>query len=339
MIVIMQTGAKPDQIANVVDRIESLGFDVHKSTGDERTILGVVGELSPDEIDKEHLQMMAGVDRVVRVSSRFKLAGRDMHPQDTLVKLNGVAVGGQKVAVIAGPCAVESREQVLEAAHAVKEAGAVALRGGAYKPRTSPFSFQGLGEEGLKYLAEAREATGLPIVTEVMDPGLVDLVASYADVLQVGARSMQNYALLQAVGDSQKPVLLKRGMSNTIEEWLMAADYVLSRDNPNVMLCERGLRSFETQTRFTLDINAIPVVKKLSHLPIIADPSHGTGHIDYVGPVARAAIAAGADGLIIEVHPEPEKAFSDGQQSLRPESFAALMKQIASIAEAIGRTL
>jgi 3-deoxy-7-phosphoheptulonate synthase len=290
-------------------------------------------------LDREAIERMPGVDRVVPVLKPFKLAGRDFKPKDTKFAIGNHTVGGEGIYLIAGPCSVESRSQIMETAWAVKEAGAHALRGGAYKPRTSPYSFQGLGRRGLKYLAEAREATGLPIVTEVMEPGLVPLVAEYADVLQIGARNMQNYALLHAVGKSQQPVLLKRGMSSLIEEWLMSAEYILSHGNTRVMLCERGIRTFETYTRNTFDINAIPVVKQLSHLPVIADPSHATGKWEYVAAAAKASVAAGADGLIIEVHPHPEEALSDGGQSLKPDRFAQLVREMRGIAEAVGRCI
>jgi len=274
---------------------------------------------------------------VMPVTHPYKIASREYHPDDTLVPLNGITVGGPDLAIIAGPCSVESREQIIETAHAVREAGATALRGGAFKPRSSPYAFQGLGEEGLRYLAEAREQTGLPVVTEVMDPQLVPLVCQYADVLQIGARNMQNYTLLHAVGESQHPVLLKRGMSSTMEELLMSAEYILSHGNMRVMLCERGIRTFETYTRNTFDINAIPVLKRISHLPVIADPSHGVGKWEYVESVSLAAVAAGADGLILEVHPQPEMAQSDGQQSLKPERFAALVLKLRQLAPVVGR--
>ena len=282
---------------------------------------------------------MSGVERTVPILRPFKLAGREFHPPDSVVSINGVKVGGKALIVMAGPCAVESRAQLMETADVVKDAGAHMLRGGAFKPRTSPYSFQGMGEAGLRLLAEARAATHLPIVTEVMAPEQVPLVSTYADVLQIGARNMQNYALLHAVGESQRPVLLKRGMMSTIEEWLMSAEYILSHGNNKVMLCERGIRTFEKYTRNTLDISAVPLLKHLSHLPVIVDPSHGTGKWELVAPVARAAIAAGADGLIIEVHPRPEEALSDGGQSLKPQRFAALMASLKPIAEAVGRTL
>jgi 3-deoxy-7-phosphoheptulonate synthase len=287
----------------------------------------------------EQIEIMPGVERVVPVTRPYKLASRDFKPNNTHFPLGNHVVGDKEIIVMAGPCSVESRSQILETAHACKEAGAHVLRGGAFKPRSSPYSFQGLGEEGLQYLAEAREQTGLPIITEVMEPALVPLVCEYADILQIGTRNMQNYALLHAVGKSQFPVMLKRGMSSTIEEWLMCAEYILSHGNTRVMLCERGIRTFEQYTRNTFDINAIAVAKHLSHLPVIADPSHATGKWEYVAPAAKASIAAGADGLIIEVHMQPETALSDGAQSLKPEKFARLVKDMKAIAEAVDREL
>ncbi|MFW5940280.1 MAG: 3-deoxy-7-phosphoheptulonate synthase [Chloroflexota bacterium] len=337
MVIIMEAHASMRDTSAVIQRVENLGFKIHLSEGDERTIIGLIGDSRI--LDKEAIERMSGVERVVPVLKPFKLAGRDFKPKNTTFPIGKHMVGGSGLFLIAGPCSVESRSQIIETAHAVKEAGAHALRGGAYKPRTSPYSFQGLGEEGLKYLAEAREETGLPIVTEVMEPDLVPLVAEYADVLQVGARNMQNYALLHAVGESQHPVLLKRGMSSLMEEWLMCAEYILSHGNTRVMLCERGIRTFETYTRNTFDINAIPVLKHLSHLPIIADPSHGTGRWEYVAAASRAAVAAGADGLIIEVHPRPDEAMSDGAQSLKPERFAELVHEMRAIARAVGRDI
>jgi 3-deoxy-7-phosphoheptulonate synthase len=333
----MKPGAANAQIANVIARIEQMGCSVDVSEGKERTVIGIIGNGRP--LDREQIERMDGVERTVPILRPFKLASRDFHPQDTIVKLNGISIGGQQLIVMAGPCAVESREQLLETAHAVKEAGAKVLRGGAFKPRTSPYSFQGLGEKGLRILAEAREQTGLLIVTEVMDPQLVPLVTTYADIIQIGARNMQNYTLLHAAGEAQRPVLLKRGMMSTVEEMLMAAEYILSHGNNRVLLCERGIRTFETYTRNTLDINAVPLLKQLSHLPVMVDPSHGTGKWELVAPVARAAVAAGADGLIIEVHPHPEEAMSDGAQSLKPERFNALLESLRPIAEAVGRTL
>ncbi len=337
MIIVMRSGSTPNQIDQVVKRVEEMGYQVHLSKGEERTIIGVVGDDRP--IDRDQVEALDGVEKTVPILRPFKLASRDFCAVDSTFALNGVRFGGEKIAVIAGPCAVESREQLLETAHAVREAGATMLRGGAYKPRTSPYSFQGMGEDGLEILAEAREITGMPVVTEVMSPEQVPLVARYADMLQIGARNMQNYALLHAVGHSQHPVLLKRGMMSTIEELLMAAEYILSHGNRRVALCERGIRTFERYTRNTTDINAIPVLKELSHLPVVLDPSHGTGKWEYVAAVAKAGVAAGADGLIIEVHMHPDKAMSDGAQSLKPEKFAALVREMRRVAEAVDRTL
>ena len=337
MIVVMKKGATGAQIANVTARIEQLGCRVHLSEGEERTIIGVIGNGRP--LDREPIERLDGVERMVPILRPFKLASREFHPHDTVVKVNGVSIGGRQLVVMAGPCAVESCEQLLETARVVKEAGGRVLRGGAFKPRTSPYSFQGLGEEGLRLLAQARDETGLPVVTEVIDSQMVPLVTTYADILQVGARNMHNYALLHAIGEAQRPVLLKRGMMSTIEELLMAAEYVLSHGNERVILCERGIRTFEHYTRNTLDISAVPLLKQLCHLPVVVDPSHGTGKWELVEPVSRAAVAAGADGLIIEVHPHPEAALSDGVQSLKPARFAALMESLRPVAEAVGRTL
>jgi 3-deoxy-7-phosphoheptulonate synthase len=335
MIIVMRHGATAKQIADVVAKVESKGMRVNISRGEETTIIGVIGDDRP--IDRTQFEALDGVEKTVPILKPFKLASREMHPQDTLVPLDGLKVGGPKIAIIAGPCSVESREQILETAFAVKEAGAIALRGGAFKPRTSPYSFQGMGEKGLELLAEAREATGLPVVTEAMSPEQVALVARYADVIQIGARNMQNYALLNSAGEAGRTVLLKRGMMATIEEWLMSAEYIMAQGNSRVILCERGIRTFEKYTRNTTDINAVPVIKQMSHLPVILDPSHGTGKWEYVTAVARAGIAAGADGLIIEVHPHPEEALSDGAQSLRPEKFAQLVREVLRVAEAVGR--
>ncbi|MBW7959171.1 MAG: 3-deoxy-7-phosphoheptulonate synthase [Anaerolineae bacterium] len=337
MIVIMKADASMSEKSAVIARAEDYGFKVHLSDGKERTIIGVIGDSAT--INREQIERMSGVERVVPILKPFKLASREFKPDDTTFSLNGHTIGGNEIIVMAGPCSVESRSQIIETAIACKEAGAHVLRGGAFKPRTSPYAFQGMGEEGLKYLAEAREVTGMPIVTEVMEPALVPLVCEYADILQIGARNMQNYALLHAVGESQFPVLLKRGMSSLIEEWLMCAEYILSHGNTRVMLCERGIRTFETYTRNTFDINAIPVAKQLSHLPIIADPSHATGKWEYVAGAAKAAVAAGADGIIIEVHPRPEEAMSDGGQSLKPEKFAKLVTEMKAIAQAVGRDI
>ncbi len=336
MIVVMKRGALAGAIAEVVSRVKEDGYTPHISEGDERTIIGLVGE-SPTPLREDDYSTMGSVERVMRVSAPYKLASRDFHPNDTLVALNGSQAGGKKVIVIAGPCSVETREQTIEIACAVKEAGATALRGGAYKPRTSPYSFQGHGVKGLEWLAEAREVTGLPIITEVMDPALVSVVAEYADVLQVGARNMQNFVLLNEVGRSQHTVLLKRGMANTMEDLLMSAEYILSHGNGRVMLCERGIRTFEKYTRNTFDLNAIPVLKARTHLPVIADPSHAVGYSEFVEPVALAAVAAGADGLIVEVHPTPARAMSDGRQSLDYNGFKAMMDSVRKVAEAVGR--
>ena len=335
MIIVMRHDATAKQIADVVARVEARGLRVNLSRGEERTILGVIGDDRP--VDRTQFEVLDGVEKTVPILKPFKLASREMHPRDTLVPLNGLKVGGSQIALIAGPCSVESREQILETAFAVKEAGAAALRGGAFKPRTSPYSFQGMGEKGLELLAEAREVTGLPVVTEAMSPEQVPLVARYADVIQIGARSMQNYALLNTAGESGRTILLKRGMMSTIEELLMSAEYILAQGNSRVILCERGIRTFEKYTRNTTDINAIPVLKQMTHLPVILDPSHGTGKWEYVAAVARAAIAAGADGLIVEVHAHPEEALSDGAQSLRPEKFAQLVCEVRRVAEAVGR--
>jgi 3-deoxy-7-phosphoheptulonate synthase len=337
MMIIMQANASQEQIKQVVEIIEGHHLRAHLSQGEERTIIGAIGDGRP--VHKDQFMHLPGVDRVLPISRPYKLASREFSPTPSVFPINGVKIGGKGIVLMAGPCAVESRSQLLEAAHAVKESGAHVLRGGAFKPRTSPYSFQGLGEEGLEILAEAREQTGLAIVTEVMSEEKVSLVASYADILQIGARNMQNYALLREVGKSGRPILLKRGMSATIEDLLMAAEYVLSYGNKRVILCERGIRTFETATRNTTDINAIPVLKAQTHLPVVLDPSHSTGHWEYVASVARAGIAAGADGLIVEVHPDPTQALSDGGQSLKPKRFAELVTQVKSIAEAVGRGL
>lgn len=337
MIIVMKRGVTDKEIRDIVERVENLGFRAHLSKGVERTIVGLIGDERP--LSPESLELLPGVEKVMRVLHPFKLASRDFEPEDTIISLNGEDIGRQKVVVMAGPCAVESREQMLEAAWAVKEAGVKIMRGGAFKPRTSPYSFQGLGEKGLEILAEMKEETGLAIITEVMAPEQVPLVARHTDILQIGTRNMQNFSLLHAVGESGMPVLLKRGMMATLEELLLSAEYILSHGNWRVMLCERGIRTFEKYTRNTLDINAVPVLKGLTHLPIIVDPSHGTGKWQLVGPVAKAAVAAGADGLLIEVHPHPEEALSDGAQSLKPENFAKLMEELKRVAEAVDRWL
>lgn len=337
MIIIMENGASGGQIQSVVDKVERLGFSSHLSTGEERTIIGVIGDERP--LSESFFQMMDGVERVVRVLKPYKLASRDFQPEDTVVPINGERIGGEKVVIMAGPCAVENREQILEAAQAVKAAGCHILRGGAFKPRTSPYSFQGLGEEGLQLLAQAREETGLAIVTEVMAPEQVPMVAEYADILQIGTRNMQNYNLLHAVGKTDKPVLLKRGMMSTMEELLMSAEYILSHGNYKVILCERGIRTFETYTRNTLDISVLPVLKDITHLPIVIDPSHACGNWEWVTALSMGAVAAGADGLLVEVHPHPEQALSDGAQSLRPERFQELMHRVRQVAQAVGRSV
>ncbi len=337
MIIVMKHNATQAEVATVIAQVETVGLQARPIIGEERTVVAVVGDERP--VETEHFELLDGVERVLRILHPFKLASRDFYADDSQVKINGVSVGGNRVVVMAGPCSVESREQLMETAAAVKEAGAHILRGGAFKPRTSPYAFQGLGLKGLELLREARDAYRLPIITEVVSPQDVTLVAQYTDILQIGARNMQNYALLHAIGETNKPILLKRGMMSTIEELLMAAEYILSHGNSRVMLCERGIRTFETATRNTFDINAIPVLKSLTHLPVIADPSHGTGKWELVTPVARAAIAAGADGVIVEVHPNPARAMSDGAQSLKPEKFAALVSEIRRIAEAMGRSV
>ena len=336
MMIVMRTDATPEQIHSVVSRVEHFGLKGHIVNGEERTVIGVVGDGRPIMM-QDTFRILDGVDRILPISRPYKLASREFIPENSCFPLDGVSIGGEDVVIIAGPCSVESRSQVMEIAWAVREAGAHALRGGAYKPRTSPYSFQGLGEEGLELLAEVRETVGLPVVTEVMTMEQIPLVVKYADVIQIGARNMQNYSLLRAVGASQHPVLLKRGMSATIEELLMAAEYLMSEGNRRVILCERGIRTYETATRNTTDINAIPVLKSLTHLPVILDPSHSTGNWQFVAPVALAGIAAGADGLIVEVHNHPEEALSDGGQSLKPEKFAELVKQVHGIAHVIGR--
>jgi len=337
MMIIMRSGSTQAEVEHVIEHIKASGLTPHVSVGEDHTVIGAVGDTHA--VPTEIFDVLDGVDSVVRISQPFKLASRQFHPKNSVFPLDGFTIGGNDIVVIAGPCSVESRAQMLETAQAVREAGAHALRGGAFKPRTSPYTFQGLGEEGLELLAEARQLTGMPVVVEITSLTQVEVMEKYVDILQVGARNMQNYALLSAVGQTHMPVLLKRGMSATIEELLMASEYILSGGNERVMLCERGIRTFETATRNTTDINAIPVLKSMTHLPVILDPSHSTGHADYVTAVARAAIAAGADGLIIEVHPDPAHALSDGRQSLKPEKFAELVKQVGQIAEVMGRKL
>ena len=337
MMIIMKSNATPQEVEHVIEKVKAVGLSVHLSQGVEATIIGAIGETH--SIPTDQFEVLDGVEAVQRITQPYKLASRQFHPENSIFPIDGFSVGGDELAMIAGPCSVESRLQIIETAHAVKEAGASALRGGVFKPRTSPYSFQGLGEEGLEYLAEAREQTGLPIVVEIMSQVQIDVMVKYVDVLQVGARNMQNFNLLRVIGETQTPVLLKRGLSASIEELLMSAEYVLAGGNKQVMLCERGIRTFETSTRNTTDINAVPVLKSLTHLPVILDPSHSTGHFDYVAAIARAAVAAGADGLIVEVHPDPAHAVSDGRQSLKPERFSAMIKQVGQIAEIMDRRL
>src|SRR5512136_246878 len=335
MLVVMKPNATAAEVEAVTEKIRAMGLVPHAIPGAQRVAIGITGNRGA--LDPALFEGMAGVRDCLRVSQPFKLVSREVKPEDTVIDVGGVPLGGPRLAVMAGPCSVESREQILEAARAVQRAGATFLRGGAYKPRTSPYEFQGLAEEGLRLLAEAREATGLKVVTEAMDGESLPLVAEYADVVQIGARNMQNFSLLKQLGRIGKPVLLKRGPSATVREWLMAAEYVVSAGNPRVALCERGIRTFETATRNTLDLNAVPLLKSLTHLPVVVDPSHGVGLRGCVPAMARAAVAAGADGLIVEVHPCPEKALSDGQQSLTPGEFAGLMAQVRVIAGALGR--
>ncbi len=337
MVIVMQAGATEEELAAVLDRIESLGLAPHVSRGEERTIVGLIGDERP--VEDGTFEALSGVERVVRILHPAKLASRDFHPQDRVIELpNGARLGGEQICVMAGPCAVESAEQLRESAEAVAAHGVRVLRGGAFKPRTSPYSFQGLGEKGLLLLREVADAHNMAVITEVVTPQDVPLVAEHADVLQIGARNMANYELLKSAGSAGKPVLLKRGLGSTVDELLQAAEYLLAHGNEHVALCERGIRTFETATRFTLDINAVPVLKQLTSLPVVIDPSHSTGHAHLVAPIARAGIAAGADGLLIEVHPNPAEAMSDGAQSLDPAGFASLMDDVRRIAAAVGRS-
>ena len=337
MVVVMEERASEEQVQHVIAQLVEKGFDIHRSTGQLRSVLGAVG--GNRSFDTRLIEVMDGVHEVLRITEPYKLASRTFKPERSAVSFDEFRVGGDEVIVMAGPCSVETEEQIAAAAAAVKKAGAKILRGGAFKPRSSPYSFQGLGEDGLRMMRAAADAEGLKVVSEVMDVSQIELVADYADILQVGARNMQNYTLLRGLGKARTPVLLKRGIAATIEEWLLSAEYVLAGGNTDVILCERGIRTFESYTRNTLDISAIPVIQKLSHLPIIADPSHGTGLRDKVAPMARAAIAAGADGLIIEVHPDPDHALSDGAQSIFPLQFDRLMAELRIIAPAIGRSI
>ncbi len=337
MIVVMSPLATKENLQDVIKKLESLNLRTHLSTGDERTIVGVIGDKKI--IANLEMEMMAGVEKTVRITEKYKLVSRDFHPQDTVIDVGGVEIGGKEIVVMAGPCAVESLEQLREAARGVKEAGAKILRGGAYKPRTSPYDFQGLGEEGLKLLRQVADEFDLKVVTEVVDREDIPLIEEYADILQVGARNMQNFQMLKALGTAKKPVMLKRGLSATISEWLNAAEYIMTGGNENVMFCERGIRTYETFTRNTMDLSAVAAIKELSHLPIVADPSHGTGRRPMIAPMARASIAVGADALMIEVHPHPESAWSDGNQSLTPAQFKDLMANLGDIAKAVGRTI
>ncbi len=336
MIIVLKPSATPEQINHICEKVKELGLTPQVSRGIERTIIGVIGEES--KLRVQPLSVFPGVENVVPIMKPYKLASREFKPENTEFTMDHhVVVGGKKIVVMAGPCAVESLERLRSIAKEVKKAGATFLRGGAFKPRTSPYSFQGLGEEGLKYLRQVADETGLLVVTEVMDTRQVELVSQYADMLQIGARNMQNFDLLKEVGMCKKAVLLKRGLSSTVNELLLSAEYLLSKGNFKVMLCERGIRTFETATRNTIDINAIPALKEMSHLPVLIDPSHGTGKRDYVVPVARAAVAAGADGIMVEVHDNPEEAKSDGEQSLYPAGFVAMMKELQAVAKAVGR--
>ncbi len=337
MLVVMKKDSSEQELAGVMQKLTQSGLTGHTSKGVERTVIGVVGQTYPEMRDT--LELLPGVDEVIPISKPYKLSSREFQPENTTVKVGDVVLGGDKLTIIAGPCAVESERQILDTAKAVRAAGACILRGGAFKPSTSPYQFRGLGKQGLEMLAMARAETGLPFITEVLTPQDVELVAEYADILQVGARNMQNFSLLDEVGKVNKPVMLKRGMSATIQEWLLSAEYILSQGNRQLILCERGIRTFETYTRNTLDISAIPIIKKLSHLPVIGDPSHGTGKWYLVAPLALAAVAAGADGIMIEVHPNPDQALKDGAQSLTFENFEQLMQQVAPVAAAVGRRM
>jgi len=338
LIIVMARGSSREDVNTVVERVKSIGLGAHLSEGEEVTIIGVVGSPLPSELAGT-LESLPGVERVVRITKRFKLTGWDFHPQRTIIDIKGVRVGGDEIMLIAGPCSVESEEQTLSTARAVRDSGARILRGGAYKPRTSPYEFRGLGERGLDILAKAGQETGMPVITEVMSPTDVDLIGRYADIYQIGARNCQNYLLLEEVGKTSKPVMIKRGASVSVEEWLLAAEYVMAQGNPNVILCERGMRSFETATRFTLDIGAVAVAKQLSHLPVFVDPSHAAGKRAYVPSMSLAGVASGADGLLIEVHPSPDHAMSDAAQQLTFDQFADLVPRMRAVAHAVGRDL
>ena len=337
MIIVLKPNASESQIKHIVSKVKSLGLKPMISRGTERTIIGVIGE--EDVLRVQPLEVFPGVEKVIPVLAPYKLVSREFKPSDTVVEVNGIKVGGKQIVVMAGPCAVESYELLLSVAKSVKKAGASLLRGGAFKPRTSPYSFQGLGEEGLKFLVEAKKRTGLPVVTELMDVRDLEMVERHADLIQIGARNMQNFDLLKELGRSKKPIMLKRGMASTVKDWLLSAEYILQNGNFNVILCERGIRTFETETRFTLDLSAIPVIKSLSHLPVVVDPSHAAGRWGLVPALAKAAIASGADGLLIEVHAKPEEALCDGPQAMLPEKFAKLMTELRSLTRAVDREL
>jgi len=339
-IIVLRPDATDEALRHLLKKLESKGLSAHVSKGTERTIVGVIGDTSSvTEEEEDAIRVMTGVENVMRILKPYKLASRDFKTENTLIDVKGRVIGGKKIQVIAGPCAIENKTLIMNIAEKVKEAGAAFIRGGAFKPRTSPYSFQGLGEEGLRYLADAREETGLPVVTELMDPRDIEAMVKYADIIQIGARNMQNFRLLLEVGSVRKPVLLKRGLSATVKEWLMSAEYIMSRGNHQVILCERGIRTFETATRNTLDLSSVPLLKQLTHLPVVVDPSHGVGKWDLVPPMAKAAVAAGADGLLIEVHTNPEEAMSDGEQSLKTEAFSVLMKELKAVASAVGREI
>lgn len=339
-IIVLSRDATEKEIKHILKKLESKGLKATISKGTERIVIGVIGDTSKITEEEENaVRVMKGVEEVMRILKPYKLASRDFKAQDTIIKVRGKVIGGKKISVIAGPCAVENRTMLMSIAGKVKAAGASFIRGGAYKPRTSPYSFQGLGEEGLQYLAEASKKTGLPVVTEIMDTRDLETILKYTDIVQIGTRNMQNFRLLLEVGMGNKPVLLKRGLSATIKEWLMAAEYIMSKGNQQVILCERGIRTFETATRNTLDLSSVPVLEQLTHLPVVVDPSHGVGRWDLVAPMAKAAVAAGADGLLIEVHTNPEEAMSDGEQSLKPDAFKKLMAELKPIAKAVGREI
>ena len=337
MIVVMKKNADEYQIEKVVEKVNKSGLKAHRSRGDFVTIIGIIGD--ERKVPESQILAIEGVEKIVPILTPYKLSSRDFHPENTVISVDGVKIGTDEVVIMAGPCSVESKEQIIETARSIKKAGAKILRGGAFKPRTSPYSFQGLGKEGLKLLKYAKEETGLPTITEVMDTRNVPLVCEYSDILQIGARNMQNYDLLKEVGKSKHPVLLKRGMSATLAEWLMSAEYIMSEGNHNIILCERGIRTFENYTRNTLDLNAVPAVKELTHLPVVVDPSHGTGRSTLVIPMSKAAVAAGADGLLIEVHPNPEKSVSDADQTISTKHFERLMEQLKLVASALGKKM